>query len=341
MMAAGKEKCFETSLYRLIVCVITVGVATAGSARGEWSGVVSERTSYTTDAFQFSAARRLRLSEDPSQPTVVPLDKPQDVIWEPGVEAIHSSQVPVGKNEFSAKFQGAIYTNNSIFNHADYRIQDKVSFGNSTSVLVRYRYRPNLFLGPNVERRTGTSSIQEERVTSHVWRAEVEQRVNKDVTAALVGRYGLRLYNDAFPERDTRFYTIGPRVRYQATSSVSMTVSYLYERGLADGRQEPQFRDDVSYNLSLVSFETEMQLTPRTALELAYLFSHKDFTSEIVGDSHVGRTDLIHQGRAELRYMFTPRLVGSLGFQHTQRSSNNVLRDFNDSIVSIEGQYRF
>jgi hypothetical protein len=64
--------------------------------------------------------------------------------------------------------------------------------------MFRYRYLPNLFLGPNFERRTGTRSIQEERVTSHQWRAEVEQRLIATITAAFIGRYGLRLYNESF-----------------------------------------------------------------------------------------------------------------------------------------------
>ena len=63
------------------------------------------------------------------------------------------------------KAQGAIFTNNPIFNHGDYRIQDRFWLDADTSVMLRYRYVPNLFLGPNFERRTGTNSIQQERVT--------------------------------------------------------------------------------------------------------------------------------------------------------------------------------
>ena len=96
------------------------------------------------------------------------------------------------------------YTNNPIFNHGDYRIQDRLALTADTSLLLRYRYVPNLFLGPNFERRTGTRSIQEERVSSHTWRAEVERRVSEAITAALIGRYGLRLYNESFAERDRR-----------------------------------------------------------------------------------------------------------------------------------------
>ena len=72
---------FAPSVSGLVLCAIVVNIVPTGSAQAEWSAIVSERTSYTTDAFQFSAARRLRLSEDPSQPTDVPLNKPEDVIW--------------------------------------------------------------------------------------------------------------------------------------------------------------------------------------------------------------------------------------------------------------------
>jgi hypothetical protein len=112
------------------------------------------------------------------------------VIWEPALEVVHSTPTAQGKNELSVKAQGAIYTNNPIFNHADYRIQDRFSLDRATSVLVRYRYVPNLFLGPNFERRTGTRSIQEERVSSHHWRAEIERRLTDSVTGTLITRTG-------------------------------------------------------------------------------------------------------------------------------------------------------
>ena len=44
----------------------------------EWSVIGEQKISYTTDAFQFSSARRLRFTEDPSQPTVVSTEKRQE-----------------------------------------------------------------------------------------------------------------------------------------------------------------------------------------------------------------------------------------------------------------------
>ena len=309
--------------------------------QAEWSAVAEQKTSYTTDAFQFSSARRLRLTEDPSQPTVVSADKPEDVIWEPALEVIHATLTAQGKNELSVKAQGAIFTNNPIFNHADFRIQDRFSLDRATSILVRYRYVPNLFLGPNFERRTGIRSIQEERVTSHHWRAEVERRLTDTVTGTLVTRFGIRRYNDVFAERNTNFWTVGPRVDYRAMEWMTLTLAYLYERGLADGHKETQFADDVSYYLHMVSAGTEFRLHKDWDLDLTYVHRRKTFTSGIAGDTHVGRFDATHQGIAELRYHISTAATAMLSFQYGKRTSTNVLRDFHDSIVSIGGQYRF
>lgn len=341
MLSSGSGHC---RLRRSWVVLVTVVFAVAEApvrSHAEWAAIAEEKTSYTTDAFQFSSARRLALTEDPSQPTVVPLNKQEDVIWEPSLEVIQSSSNSLGRNDLSIKAHGYIYTNNPIFNHGEYRLQDRQSLGPDTSILLRYRYVPNLFLGPNFERRTGTRSIQEERVTSHQWRAELERRLAKEWTAVLVGRYGLRLYNEAFAERDTTFYGAGPRIEYRPTHWTSLTLGYLYERGLADGRDEIQFADDVSYYLNMLSVGTELRLTARVELNLVYLYLRKTFTSGLAGDSHVDRRDSTHQGLAEVRYHVTPVAMVTLGFQHTQRASTNALRSFNDTIVSIGGQYRF
>jgi len=108
----------------------------------------------------FSAARRLKFSEDPSQPTALP-SQLSDVIWDPLLEVIRSSSSTLGPNELSLKAQGFIYTNNPIFNHGDYRVQFKQGLSPDTSLLLRYRNVPDQFLGPNIEHRTGSNLIQE------------------------------------------------------------------------------------------------------------------------------------------------------------------------------------
>jgi opacity protein-like surface antigen len=306
----------------------------------EWSAVAESKVSYTDDVTNFSAARRLKFSEDPSQPTGIPTQL-SDVIWDPSLEVIRTSSSPLGPNELSIKAAGFIFTNNPIFNHGDYRLQYKQGLSPDTSLLLRYRNVPNQFLGPNTERHTGNNLIQEERVSSHMWRTEIEHRVNESWTLMLIGRYGLRSYNDAFAERDTKLWTIGSQVGYVVNPHMALSLAYLYERGLADGRGNTQFNDDVSYKLHALSAGTDLTLIESLSLHLAYIYRRKDFTSELLGDAHLDRHDDSHQGMAEFRYRLNSATVLSASFQRTQRTSTVVTRDFNDTIYSLGGNYRF
>jgi hypothetical protein len=310
------------------------------SVMAEWSAIAGSKVSYTDDVTNFSAARRLKFSEDPSQPTGLP-SQLSDVIWDPSLEVIRSSSSTLGPNELSIKAQGFIYTNNPIFNHGDYRLQFKQGLSPDTSLLLRYRNVPNQFLGPNIERRTGNNLIQEERVSSQTWRTELEHRVNESWTLTLIGRYGLRFYNDAFAERDTKFWTIGSQVGYVVNPRMAVSLGYLYERGLADGRGNSQFNDDVSYRLHALSAEADLTLIESLSLHLGYIYRRKDFTSELLGDTHLNRHDGIHQGIAEFRYRLTSATSLSASFQRTQGASTLVTRDFHDTIYSLGGSYRF
>jgi hypothetical protein len=310
------------------------------SVMAEWSAIAESKASYTNNVTNFSAARRLKFSEDPSQPTGLP-SQLSDVIWDPSLEVIRSSSSTLGPNELSVKAHGYIYTNNPSFNFGDYRLQFKQGLSHDTSLLFRYRNVPNQFLGPNIERRTGNDLIQEERVSSQTWRTELEHRLNESWTMTLIGRYGLRSYNDAFAERDTKLWTLGPQVGYVVNPRMAVSLGYIYERGLADGRGNTQFNDDVSYRLQAVSVGTDLTLIESLSLHLAYIYRRKDFTSDLIGDTHLNRHDDIHQGMAELRYRLTAAASLLASFQQTQGASTVATRDFYDTIYSLGGSYRF
>ncbi len=308
----------------------------------EWSAVADARLLYTDNVFELSSSRRLSLSEDPSQPSRVSVDKPIDVVWEPAIELRHRSQpLAAGPTEVSVKAAGFIFTENPLFNHGNYRLQVRQALDRETSLLIRYRYVPNLFLGPNSERRTGLRLTEEERVTSHIWRAQIDRRVNEALTATMVGRYGLRYYNDAFAERDTTFGTIGPQLEWKLTPTVALVTAYLFERGFADGREQSQFADDVSYRQHFASVGVTIQVMPQLACTVAYAYRRKEFTSELAGDSNRGVVDTTHQGGIDLFYQFTPAAALTVGFQRTQRSSSAATRDFYNTNTSLGVQYRF
>jgi len=149
---------FPTSL--LFSFGLIVLVCLPRSVMAEWSAIAESKASYTDNVTNFSAARRLKFSEDPSQPIGLP-SQLSDVIWDPSLEVLRASSSTLGPNELSIKAHGFIYTNNPIFNHGGYRLQFKQGLSPDTSLLFRYRNVPNQFLGPDIECRTGNHLIQE------------------------------------------------------------------------------------------------------------------------------------------------------------------------------------
>ena len=163
----------------LIVAYLVALFAFPFRASAEWSAIAETKVLYTDNVFELSSSRRLALAEDPSQPAVVPVKKASDVVWEPSIDLRHRSRpTNLGETEFSVKAAGFVFTDNPIFNHGNYRIQLKQGLDADTSILIRYRFVPNLFLGPNTERRTGLRLPEEER------EAEAERLVAEAVGVA-------------------------------------------------------------------------------------------------------------------------------------------------------------
>ena len=77
------------------------------SVMAEWSAIAESKASYTNNVTNFSAARRLKFSEDPSQPTGLP-SQLSDVIWDPSLEVSRSSSSTLGPNELSVKAHGLL-----------------------------------------------------------------------------------------------------------------------------------------------------------------------------------------------------------------------------------------
>jgi hypothetical protein len=321
--------------------LVSAGMGQLPSWAGDWSTITEAKLLYTDNVSELSATRRLALSEDPSQPTIAPLQKPQDVVWEPSIDVRHRSRNSLGPVEVSFKAAGFIYTDHAIFNHGNYRFQVTQALSPDTTVLLRYRYVPHLFLGPNTERRSTLRLLEEERVTSHVWRTQVEHRLSDRLSATLIGRYGIRLFNEVFAERDTKFWTLGPQIEVAVMPRLTVLLAYLYERGAADGREEVQFKDDVSYRQHFASIGVLIDLGRGLTMDLGYAYRRKEFTSEIAGDSNQGVLDSTHLGAAGLRYQLSQAAALILEFQRSQRSSTRLDRDFFNTNTSLGLQYSF
>jgi hypothetical protein len=294
-------------------------VLLAHPAMAEWSFNTAGNLYYTDDAALFSATRRLNLHGDPTQPVLdtTLVGKGSDMVFDPEVTATKTFTSQWGTTQFSVRGQGFIYAVNPQFNQASIGVQLLQDVAKNTRIRLRYYSTPDQLLGDNESKRTET--VQEERVTSHIGSARLEQRVSDEWEVRLLARYGTRTYNEAFAQRDTTFWTIGPHVVWHFMERFALVVGYHYERGLAAGRNEPQFKDDTSYVNHYATVGLEGELTERLSLEAGLHYERNIWTSEIAGDERNGGHETVFQGELAFKYLFTKQLGAKAGFQRAQR----------------------
>ncbi|SLM49078.1 conserved exported protein of unknown function [Nitrospira japonica] len=299
-------------------------VAQTGAASAETNFEGRALLFYTDDVGIFSATRRLTRDEDPTQPALdsILTNQGSDVVFEPDAIARTSVDNRWGTTHLSIRGQGFIYAENPRYNHGTLKVQALQAFTPDTHLLLRYYYAPNLFLGENEDRRPGGEGLVNEVVTSQIASARIEQRLTKDVEVRLLGRVGIRRYNDAFAQRDTNFWTIGPHVEWRVSERVKLGLSYHYERGLAEGRNEPQLRDDVSYVNNYVSADVDVELMERLSLSAAFHYERNDWTSGIVGDIRNGAHEDVIQGEVMLIQQLTESIRAMAGFQRSNRKQS-------------------
>jgi hypothetical protein len=214
--------------------------------------------------------------------------------------------------------QGFVFTENPEFNHGMLRLQATQALSSATRMQARFEYAPNQFVGDNEERQSGQQQVSAEKLTSYIWSTRLIHDVTPDFSVKLLGRYGMRRYNEAFSERNTDFWTIGPHVDWSVAPKIKLGLSYHYERGLAEGRNQPQFEDDTSYINHYLSADVDIELTERLSLFTAVHFEHNIWTSGLAGDERNGAYENIYEGDLTLAYRLTDSIEG---FGLIQRSS--------------------
>jgi len=296
---------------------------------------------YTDDVALFSATRRLNLHGDPTQPVLDSslTGKGSDMVFEPEVNVMKALASRWGRTEFSFRGQAYIYAVDPRFNHGTFGLQMLHHIDPNTRVRLRYYTAPNLLLGDNESRRT--DSIQEERVTSHIGSLRLERNLSKQWEVRLLTRYGARLYNDEWAQRDTTFWTIGPHLVWHFMEHYALVAGYHYERGLADGRNQPQFEDDTSYVNNYVTIGLEAEVTERLSAEIGLHFERNDWTSGIEGDERKGGHETVWQGEFTLRYRVAERVAILAGFQRSQRKQSFEGEAVHNTNVALGASYTF
>ena len=298
---------------------------------------------YTDDVGLFSATRRLSRDSDPTQPAIDSrlTNQGSDMVFEPMASITRSSKNNLGRLDLNMQGQGFVFTENPEFTHGTLRVQATQDLSPSTRAQARFYYAPNQFLGNNEEHQSGQHQLTAERFTSYIWSTRLIHDVTPDLSLRLLGRYGMRRYNDAFSERDTNFWTIGPHVDWRVAKRIKLGFSYHYERGLAEGRNQPQFEDDTSYINHYLSADVDMELTERLSLLTAIHFEHNIWTSSLAGDERNGAYENIYQGEVLLAYRLTDSIQTFGGIQRSSRKQSFEPSAIENTNVGIGLSARF
>lgn len=295
-----------------------------------WGELIVEGEGYlygTEDAALFSATRRLTKDQDPTQPVIdsALAEQGSDAVLEPVLQLRKSFSLFGRASELKVRGQGFIFLNNSRFNHGTLGVVGQHKLTQDTKFQIRYYFAPNLLVGENEVRTPGEpeeEQFADEIVTTNFVAAGLAQRFLKDYVLRPYVRYGTRRYNQEFQERNTDFWTIGLHGKWHASETVQLTLGYHYERGLADGRNQPLLEDDISYINHFLTSELEIELQEHWDLELALHYELNNWTTDITGDPRKGQHEDVIQGDIELLHALSEDLTVVAGFQGQYRKES-------------------
>ena len=324
---------------RLFGCLLAVAAASsvASDLHAEWTLQGTGILFWTDDIGIFSATRRLSRDGDPTQPALDTrlADQGSSVVFEPQLKVGTSFDNRLGRLDLDAVGQGFLFTDDSRFNQGSLRLQAVQSLSPETRIRFRFSYAPDQFLGDNVDRHPSSIGLAGEKLTSYIWSARIERNLTPDLEVKLLGRYGLRRYNEAFSERNTDFFTIGPHMDWRVSSRVKVGLGYHFERGLAEGRNQPELEDDVSYMNHYFTADLDIELMERLSLLTAFHYEYNIWTSTLAGDERNGAHENVFQGEAILVRHLNERVRVFGGVQRSSRKESfepNAIKNTNVGI---------
>jgi hypothetical protein len=320
-----------------------LAVAIPMTAYAEWSLTTRGTLFYTDDVGIFSATRRLTRDGDPTQPALDTrlTGQGSDGVFEPMLKLSNAFASRYGTTTLDLRGDGFVFFDHSRYSNGTLSLQGQQAFTPETKVLLRYYYNPDLFLGDNEERRSGSFLITPERVTSQIGSLRIDQKVAEGLELRLLGRYGTRRYNQAFRQRDTDFWTIGPHLEWKLLPAVTLGLAYHYERGLANGRHQPQYEDDVSYANHYASADLEVELSEDFSLAAGFHYEHNDWLSRFEGDERHGANENVYQGEMLLMYRISEKTRAYTGVQHSSRKESFETEGIKNTNVGLGVQAEF
>jgi hypothetical protein len=326
----------------LVLLLCAASPVLAAAPNDSWSATGGGRLFYTDDVALFSATRRSSLDGDPSQP-VLDVSRTgigKDMVFEPYVRVSRLIPSSLGETELSVRVRGFVYATNPELSQGSMYLEAIHGFTPRTVLRLRYFTAPDQLLGMT-ELHGSEDNLQDMRVTSHLGTVRLDHRLSEHWEIQLLGRAGIRNFNDPFIQRDTLLWRIGPHLLYHLNHHARVIVGYHYERGLADGRHEAELHDDASYVHHFASIGVEADLMEHLELELDFHYERNNFTSGNPEDERFNGHENIFLGSGRLSYQLTDHTALTLMVQRSNRRQNFHQTHDHNTNVAVGAVYRF
>lgn len=296
---------------------------------------------YDDNVWQYSDTDRKNFDNNPNNTFFQRTESLDDFIWEP---FLYLSLKPFKKNlttQLFADLTGDFHARNTSLNFGTYRMGLEQGLGEKTRALITYTLTPRVFVGISRERRGGT--LVGETVTNHTTRFLIQKEI-QDLDLGLTAHYKFRDYNDAFNEQDNDIYGVGLESKIFSSYGLKTWTAYLFELGVASGRNKPGFNNDLSYVSHQFRVGPEVRVNQSLAIGVHYQLRYKEFTTNLTNDmNHYGRRDFTHTAGFNAYYEISKSTEAKLGFERVMRRTNKNAEFFayDESIATVGISYSF
>lgn len=285
---------------------------------------------WTDDIALFSATRRLSHDQDPTLPLIESefAHLKESFVLESRAEAACRFEHRFGEARLSLRGEGLIFPDHHAYDHPLLGAELESDLPGSNHLLLRYIAIPGLLLGRNAVRplpeEEGPEALElaREEFDSHLFALGLGHDFGQALHLRLFGRYGLRRYDPPFQHRDHDLWTVGLHLEWTPGELFELLLGYHFERAYAEGRHEPDLRDDISYRSHFVTGELRFPLTRRLALEVGGHYERMGWTSSIEGDPRRGEFEDLAAGEAALLWQVAEEIGLKLFFQAVHRKES-------------------
>lgn len=104
--------------------------------------------------------------------------------------------------------------------------------------------------------------------------------------------------------------------------AVTLGLAYHYERGIAAGRNLPQFSDDVSYANDFAAADLDIEVNEDWTLTFAFDYERNHWLSQLPGDIRNGAFEKVYFGQALIRYKVEENVSAHCDIQHGSRKQS-------------------